>query len=300
MNFMGVKRSVEYFIGEERKALANAEAGPYSCATERPKVTDGEEYFEWLDVIEAIRAAQDSFTMIELGAGYGTRTVNAFVALQKLKPLPSKFVVVEGDPAHFAWAKDHALRNGLQPDQHWFINTLVSETGRPQLFASAPGRYSNMIVDEHAARIVRDLLADAGLLEQATLNLMNFGHMNAAIHLDDQVYDKPVNCTFLNALTLDTILQPLDFVDYMDVDIQFAERTVLPAAIDQINEKVRRLHVGTHSREIHAELQDLFEDYGWTAVFSFPNSARHDTPYGEFSTSDGILTMVNPRLTGRD
>jgi hypothetical protein len=135
-------------------------------------------------------------------------------------------------------------------------------------------------------------------LEQAALNLMNLGHMDAVIELGEETYNKPVNCTFLNALTLDTILKPLDFVDYMDVDIQFAERTVLPAAIDELNNKVRRLHVGTHSREIHADLKAFFADYGWIGVFSFENSARHDTPYGEFSTSDGILTLLNPRLLG--
>lgn len=36
-------------------------------------MSDGEYYLEMIDVVEAVRAARGSFTMIELGGGYGPR-----------------------------------------------------------------------------------------------------------------------------------------------------------------------------------------------------------------------------------
>jgi hypothetical protein len=296
VNFLGVKRSVDYFIGVEREALAYAEAGSYHRTTERPKVTDGEVFFEWLDIFEAVRAAQDRFTMVELGAGYAARTVNAHAALQKLNPLPAKFVVVEGDTDHFAWAREHALRNGLNPDQHWFINTLVSDNTKPHLFMSAPGRYCNMIVNDTSTEAVYQVLERSGAIQLAMTNLMKTGSMNLAFESDDPIYRTPTNIGFVSSLDLNTILQPLEFIDLMDVDIQHAEREVIPASIDQLNAKVRRLHVGTHSPEIHAELESFLGGHGWQAVFSYPPASTIETPYGAFKTSDGILTFTNPRL----
>lgn len=36
-------------------------------------MSDGEYYLEMIDVVEEARAARGSFTMIELGGGYGPR-----------------------------------------------------------------------------------------------------------------------------------------------------------------------------------------------------------------------------------
>ena len=41
--------------------------------TRGPQMSDGEYYLEMIDVVEAVRAARGSFTMIELGSGYGPR-----------------------------------------------------------------------------------------------------------------------------------------------------------------------------------------------------------------------------------
>lgn len=295
MNFLGVKRSVGYFIGEERKPLAFAENGPYDFTCECPEITDGEVYFEWLDVFEAVRAARDSFTMVELGAGYAARTVNADAALRKFNSLPARFVVVEADETHFGWAKDHFLRNGIAPDAHWFLNTLVSGSTTPQMFVSAAGRYCNTIPGAGAIETIHKLLSDAGILNQAMMDLMTTGRIEAQFDLHDNHYNASVCAAFRSSLDLNTILQPLGFVDYLDVDIQFAEREVIPASVWQLNDKVRRLHIGTHSQEIHEELEELLLGHGWQPVFSFLPDHRYTTPYGEFSTSDGILTFVNPR-----
>jgi len=63
VNFLGVKTRVEYTC-EAPPSLGNR-----FVTTTLPGFD--EEYFEWVDLLEAVVEARDRFTMIELGAGYG-------------------------------------------------------------------------------------------------------------------------------------------------------------------------------------------------------------------------------------
>ena len=69
----------------------------------------------------------------------------------------------------------------------------------------------------------------------------------------------------------------------------------MPEAIEIIERRVRRLHVDTHALPIHHKLDQLLRDRGWQRVFSYQPYGEFDTPHGSFTTSDGILTAVNPR-----
>ena len=297
VNFLGVLRSQDYLIGVERQANAHIEDSAYQAKTLRPTVADGEEYFEWLDVLAAVRSAEDSFTMIELGAGYAARSVNANAALNHLNQIPRRFVVVEGQDQHFAWAQEHFRTNGIDPDDHWFVNALVNATGKPELFVHAPGRYSNMILNNNG---ITEILDNVERLDQSHAVLSSIvcnGDIGTRIDIPDSHYDNvPLEVGYVSAITLNTILQPLDFVDYLDVDIQYAERSVIPASMDLLSARVKRIHVGTHAPDIHDALENLFRQAGWRIVFSFEPQIQHVTPWGSFITSDGILTAVNPRF----
>ena len=55
------------------------------------------EIFEWIAILESVIAARSSFTMVDLGAGYGRWTARAACALRlKRSELQSRFVAVEG------------------------------------------------------------------------------------------------------------------------------------------------------------------------------------------------------------
>ncbi len=47
-----------------------------------------EEYFEWIALLESVAEMRDSFTMVELGAGYGLWSVRAALAIERLCPRP--------------------------------------------------------------------------------------------------------------------------------------------------------------------------------------------------------------------
>jgi hypothetical protein len=63
-----------------------------------------------------------------------------------------------------------------------------------------------------------------------------------------------------------------------------------------VKRKVRRVHIGTHGKEVHNILLQLFERDGWDIVFNFEPNSSFSTPMGNFSTNDGVLTVVNPDL----
>jgi FkbM family methyltransferase len=50
----------------------------------------------------------------------------------------------------------------------------------------------------------------------------------------------------VRAVTLASILEPLDEVDLIDIDIQGAEAEVLAASVEALHAKVKMLSVGTH------------------------------------------------------
>src|SRR5262245_3888301 len=66
-----------------------------------------EEYFEWIDLFEAVEAAAGRFCMLELGAGYGRwGTYGAYVANYSGRR-PVQLTLVEAEPEHCAAIPAH-------------------------------------------------------------------------------------------------------------------------------------------------------------------------------------------------
>src|SRR5215471_15577178 len=82
-----------------------------------------EEYFEWIDILESIIAARESYTMIDLGAGFGRWAVRAhYAARQYNRELPCHLVAVEAEPTVFEWMGLHFQDNGIDPAAHKLIH----------------------------------------------------------------------------------------------------------------------------------------------------------------------------------
>ena len=63
-----------------------------------------------------------------------------------------------------------------------------------------------------------------------------------------------------------------------------------------LKRKVRRIHIGTHGKDVHWTLHKLFEKNGWEMLFSYEPNSVHQSALGQFITNDGILTVRNPHL----
>ena len=296
-NFLGVLESEQYM---ELFANTNDFTGVDSGTEEArlPEVIDGEYFFECYDTLDAIRNARDRFTMVELGGGYAARSVNAATALRVLNPLPALFVVVEPEPTHYEWAKQHFRDNSLNPDEHWFLQGAIVPHSGPALLTLGEGLFSNQVQDiAQINRLVSKILKSRSA-EDSLQTLLSTGNLGIALRQNPgtAVKARDFDVGFVNAFQLSDVLAPLGRVDYLDVDIQCMEIEVLPECVDLLERKVRLLHIGTHTPKIHEKLRCLFSERGWYIRFDFSPNAQHETPRGCFSTNDGILSVENSRI----
>ena len=87
----------------------------------------------------------------------------------------------------------------------------------------------------------------------------------------------------MSAVTLVDILTPLTHVDYLEADIQQSEILVFPPSMDLLKRKVRRIHIGTHGKDVHDALCGMFRRDGWHIVFHFEPNSSHTHPLGRLS-----------------
>jgi FkbM family methyltransferase len=265
VDFLGVRTSHDFrtgtplrFEGEIEPSLPNID----------------EEYFEWVDLLESVDGARGLFTMVELGAGWG-RWLAIAAAAARQRALPFVLVGVEAEPTHFRWMVEHFAANDIGPDALRLHEAAVAKADGTVLFrvGDAAASYGQAIVEPPPRP--RSLVA----------------HAKARIWPLDL---PPVRS--VPALSLGTILGDLERVDLVDLDVQGSEADVLEAGAVELETKVQRVHIGTHSEDNERRCRVLFEKLGWVAVNDYPSGERVATPYGEISFQDGVQTWTNPGL----
>ena len=269
--------------------------------TRLPVMEDGEGWFEAANWVLAAREAKTRFVMITLGACYGAQAVGSYRVLQQLNPMPCKLVALEPVPENLEWVARHFRDNGLDPDEHWLVPHAIAGNTAPILFpigAPGSGAQNSIATNGRDARqFYVDVFTKAGP-EAANTALRNLLLHNTTGLSRDLVpgMDFKAEIQLVSALTLRELLSPFDRVDYLESDIQQSEIEVFPPFVDLLRRKVRRIHIGTHGKDVHWALHDLFAQNGWNIQFSFEPNGRFDTPLGSFETNDGVLTVVNPDL----
>jgi hypothetical protein len=269
--------------------------------TRLPVMADGEGWFEAANWVMAAREAKDRFVMITLGACYGAQAVGSYRMLQQLNPMPCKLVAVEPVPENFEWTARHFRDNGLDPAEHWLVPHAIGPDITPVLFPiGAPGSGAQNAVatnNEAARKHYVDVFSKGGS-EAAMTALRNLLLHNTTGLTRNLVegHDFTAEIKLVSAVTLRELLSPFERVDYLESDIQQSEIDVFPPFIDLLRKKVHRIHIGTHGKDVHWSLHDLFAQSGWNIVFSFEPNAHHETALGSFETNDGVLTVVNPDL----
>ncbi len=236
-----------------------------------------EEYFEWIDVLESVQRAQNAYTMLELGAGYGRWGVRAGLAARRKGIKNISIVFVEGEPKHAAWIGEAVQLNGLS-SAATVLQRAISYEGQPVPFL-----------------VGHDSL-DVGFGQC-------LGWEGGGAATGDTYFGKPVHRTpagyhqiFVAPTTLEAVTEGLVVVDLIDMDLQRAERDVIRNSMQTLNDKVRRVHIGTHAPEIEEELRAAFTASGWKCVWDFGCNRENPTPYGQVSFLDGIQSWINPRV----
>ena len=259
---------------------------------------DAEGWCEAVDWLISAREARDRYVMISLGANYGAQAVGACRALQTVNPLPYKLVAVDPVPQNIAWIRRHMATNGIDPDAQWIVPTAISDKVEPVLFPVSAGSGANNCYSTNhpdSRRIYAKELIERNLAAEAVENVL----LNNTIGLKTELIPGSGlwgELKFVSAITLNELLGPLDTIDLLEADIQQSEILVFPPFIDLLRRKVRRIHIGTHGEDVHAELHKLFADHGWRIVFSYKPFLRCESASGHFEIKDGILTVRNPDI----
>ncbi|MHB1446810.1 MAG: hypothetical protein ACYCZV_14315 [Acidimicrobiales bacterium] len=275
----------------------------------------GEGWFEALNWVEAAREAKDHYVMFTLGACYGAQAVGAYLALQRIQPMPAKLCAVEPEPENVEWLRGHFTDNGLDADDHWIVPLALSDQREPVFFpvgAAGSGAQNCYSTNEKAARenYVKQLLAGEGstskgwrrrrrpsgeAAEEALRRLIleNRTALRKQLVPGEELW---AEIRLASSLTLPDLLGPFDFIDYIEADMQQSEILVFPPHIPLLTKKVRRVHIGTHGGDVHDTLHRLFSEAGWEIIFSFAPNSDFDTELGRFSTNDGVLTVRNPKF----
>lgn len=231
-------------------------------AAEKPDPV-GEAILEWLALSRAIDAAERTFTMAEIGAGYGRWIVHGAVAARRAG-LDLRLIAVEAEHSHFQMMRQHFLDNDIDPDAHILIEAAVTDLDRNVYFVQGASHqwWGQLILPS----------PDYGYGEWPGCNVET-----------------------VRGLSLSSVLANVGMVDFIDMDIQGAEADAVRGSLDTIAQKVRRIYIGTHNHEVEAELRSLFMSIGFNREFDYPCNEAAKTEFGTIHFNDGVQSWISCR-----
>lgn len=272
IDFLGIRTRCDFLAGAALRSMLSG-------------IKPGEDYFEWIDVLESILAARDQYTMMELGAGYGRWTVRTAAALRQLRPIPFHIVAVEAEPRHYRWLRQHMSDNHIPSDACTLIQGVVSDCRDDVLFyVGSPSGDSDESASWYGQAITK---------EYEAVDYSRSGDYEGQEVVTLKSGWKAVKT---RSYLLTDILPQTNRIDLIDMDVQGEELKVVSAAIDVLTQRVARLHIGTHSHEIEAGLRQLLNRHGWECKADYPCAQTNQTPWGPLQFVDGVQSWVNPAL----
>lgn len=246
-----------------------------------------EEYFEWLDILQSVTEADGKFTILELGAGYGRWAAIGAVAARSKSIKTIYAIMVEAEPKHVEWAHQHMKNNRFTSTDYHIDECAVGAKADKTLFWVCAPAHNGTITPQgwYGQSIVQNnLLGHVAPTQSSYMGKPLVGLANGWGAIE------------VNLVPLADILSPHHLVDIVDMDIQGAEAEVIENGIDVLNQKVRRLHIGTHTHEIENRIRAVMTKHNWINIWDFACEGERDTPYGRIVFQDGVQSWLNPRL----
>ncbi len=233
-----------------------------------------EEYFEWIDLLESVVAASKNYTMIELGSGYGRWVVRAALAAQQYDPKLSCTLGRCRGGANRVW-----MDEGTFPAQRPEAPSSLPAARRGD--ESGRARSNFILVGRLAARMT--LAPDAWYGQSLSKDYEVAESKSAGKYKGFKVlrYKSGWRSIRIPGVSLKSILKKFDRVDLIDLDIEGEELPSLTAVAAELDAKVKRLHIGTHGKEIEAGLRALLTAHGWECRIDYSLFSTYDTPFGK-------------------
>lgn len=221
---------------------------------------------EWGAAFRAVDLSGTTFTMIELGCGWGCWMNNAGTAA-RLTGRSVHVIGVEGDQTHVEFAKETLARNGFEPNEITLVRGIAAGHAGVALFPiqGEEGGWGSAPIFGASEQQVEEAVASGAfdVLEMVPLEAVVAGH---------------------------------DVIDLLHLDIQGGEADLIESTLDVLGQKVRYILVGTHSREIEGRIFNTLLARGWVldierpAILSLAGSRPH-------VIVDGVQGWLNPALS---
>lgn len=186
--------------------------------------------------------------MFELGAGWGPWVTFAAKACLLRGKQDISITGVEGQEESISNIKEMLTINGFRKDN----SELVQEYGNIK------------------SKIMYGVVADKN-------GYVDF-EVRPAVHFNSSILNSSSasETKRVPSFTIESLIQEHDVVDYIHIDIQGFEIPAIKASINAMNEKVRFLLIGTHSRKIEGDLLELLLENNWELLREFPCLFNYD------------------------
>ncbi len=250
----------------------------YGTEVRQPLPTLDEEYFEWIDLLTSAVEADSPFTMLELGAGYGRWGVRAALAARRLgKKVRLGFA--EAHPKNQASLVQTMTDNGISEEDYTLYPFAIGGARERVYFDAMPPEHRRDWFGQSINRNDPSGMQCAGNYYGLPLMMRPDGWSVVEVEL------RP----------LSEVLSHYDAIDLIDFDLQGAEADAIEEAIAPLTEKVKRLHIGTHGREVEERLRAVLSTADWKLRWDYGCNSRCETEYGAVSFVDGVQTWDNFR-----
>jgi len=221
---------------------------------------------EFAAVLRSVELAKDTFTMAELGCGWGCWMNNAGTVAKGIG-LKVFLIGVEGDKGHIAFAEELLTINGFTPDETRILWGISAATEGFALFPRQERAGTSWGLEPL-------FNADAETRAKA---------LTAGSH--DELPMVPLS---------KLIDEERPELDLLHIDIQGGEADLVHDSLDFINHHVRYMVIATHSREIEGRLFTDLIAAGWHLEIERP--AILDLDPAPTVVIDGAQGWRNPRL----
>lgn len=266
-DFAGVKTRLSFFGIQSHPSELQVGKIPF------PDDALHAETIEYLAAIVALEQAKDSFTVVELGAGYGPWLVWGAKAAQRKGIKRVTLLAVEAD---------------LQ--RHQLFHTNLADNGLPQPASTHS--------DVHV-RCIHGAISDVpGKVSFGSQSLLDWGAAPITDGGTEDYRGITVKAEEIDAFSIEAVIADLPEVDFMHMDIQGFELRSIRSSLDALQRKVRVLLVATHSRALEGGIIDLLHDNGWKLLYEKPCkfTPGSDTELTALTYLDGTQVWLNTRF----
>jgi len=227
------------------------------------------ETIEWMGLIKSVLHARQSYRILELGAGWAPWLVAGGTLARRQGISDIVLYGVEADPVRCQYARTHLQDNGFDPASHHIVEAAVGTASGHAFWPEGSdlgGDYGARPLDASG----RDYLGR----EFAKTRMV------PVVGIADLLLSE---CTW----------------DLVHVDVQGMEAELCRFCLELLNERVRWLVIGTHSRKQDGDLMDLFWQAGWCLEHEKPSHILFDAQKPTLEgmvTHDGAQVWRNPHL----